>query len=99
MTRRRALALALTTAGAMAVAAPAAGAAVSPASVTFGANSVDVQDLGATANTVRFTMHVTNPDTTRLFIDIRGHGHSRIALGNTAALGVPHAVYNDVSTD
>src|SRR5690242_15129766 len=99
MTKRRAIALALTAAGALAVSAPAAGAAVAPSTVTFGANSVDIQDLGAASDTVRFTMHVTNPDTTRVFVDIHGLGHSRIALGNAAALGVSHAVYNDVSTD
>jgi hypothetical protein len=98
MLRRRSLALALTTAAAVAVSAPAA-EAVTNTTLTFGAGSVVVQDQGAAFNTVRFTIRATNPATTRVFVDIHGLGHSRIALGTPAALGVPHAVYNDVSTD
>jgi opacity protein-like surface antigen len=98
MLRRRSLALALTTAAAIAVSAPAA-EAVTNTTLTFGAGTVQVQDQGAAFNTVRFTIRATNPATTRVFVDIHGLGHSRIALGTPAALGVAHAVYNDVSTD
>ena len=44
-------------------------------------------------------MRAPNPNTTRLFIDTHGTGRAYIALGNPTALGVAHAVYNNVSTD
>src|SRR3954452_5887628 len=98
MLRRRSLALALTTAGTLAVAAPAADA-VTNTTLTFCGGTVQVVGQGPAANTVRFTIRAASPATTRVFVDIHGLGHSRIALGTPAALGVPHAVYNDVSTD
>src|SRR4051794_11808075 len=76
MLRRRSLALALTTAGALAVSAPAADA-VTNTTLTFGGGTVQVQDQGPTVNTVRFTIRATNPATTRVFVDIHGLGHSR----------------------
>jgi hypothetical protein len=98
MTRRRLLGLALVTGGALALPAPAA-LAVQDTTLTFGGGTVEVQDLGPASNTVRFTMRVANPNTTRLFVDTHGIGRAYIALGNPTALGVAHAVYNDVSTD
>ena len=98
MTRRRWLGLAVATGGMLALAAPAAQAA-QDTTLTFAAGTVEVQDLGVTSNTVRFTMRTPNPNTTRLFIDTHGTGRAYIALGNPTALGVAHAVYNNVSTD
>jgi hypothetical protein len=98
MTRRRLLGLALVTGGALTLPAPTA-LAVQDTTLTFGAGTVEVRDLGPTSNTVRFTMRVANPNTTRLFVDTHGTGRGYIALGNPTALGVAHAVYNDVSTD
>jgi hypothetical protein len=98
MTRRRWLGLAVATGGALALPAPAA-LAVQDTTLTFGGGTVEVRDLGAASNTVRFTLRVANPNTTRLFIDTHGTGRAYIALGNPTALGVAHAVYNDVSTD
>src|SRR4029079_11681552 len=60
--------------------------------------TVRVVDTGPTADTVRFTMTVPDPATTRLFVDIKGKGEGYITLGSPAALGVSHAVYNQVST-
>ena len=100
MTRRRWLAMAVSIGSAFALVAPAAQAAQNSTLTFAGIGAVDVQDLGPASNTVRFTMHdLATPDATRLFIDTHGTGHAYIALGNTAALGVAHAVYNDVSTD
>lgn len=98
MTRRRWLGLAVATGGALALMAPPA-LAVQDTTLTFAAGTVEVRDLGAASNTVRFTLRVANPNTTRLFIDTHATGHAYIALGNPTALGVAHAVYNDVSTD
>ena len=97
MTRRRWLALAVATGGTLALSAPAAQATVDT-TLTFGAGTVRVVDTGPTADTVRFTMTVANPATTRLFVDIKGKGEGYITLGSLAALGVAHAVYNQVST-
>src|SRR6476659_4088308 len=98
MTIRRWLGLAVATGSTLALAAPAAQAA-QDTTLAFGSGTVEVQALGVGSNTVRFTMRTTNPDTTRLFIDTHGTGRAYIALGNPTALGVAHAVYNDVSTD
>ncbi|MEA2382323.1 MAG: hypothetical protein QOH72_2294 [Solirubrobacteraceae bacterium] len=93
---RRLLALALTTAGAVAVSAPAAEAAIDT-TLTFPAGTVRVVDPSpASANEVRFT--IPNTPTTRAFVDIRGRGEAHIALGSPEALGVPHAVYTTQST-
>lgn len=97
MTRRRWLALAVAAGGTLALSAPAAQATVDT-TLTFGAGTVRVVDTGPTADTVRFTMTVANPATTRLFVDIKGKGEGYITLGSLAALGVAHAVYNQVST-
>ena len=97
MTRRRWLGLAVATGGTLALSAPAAQATVDT-TLTFGAGTVRVVDTGPTADTVRFTMTVANPATTRLFVDIKGKGEGYITLGSLAALGVAHAVYNQVST-
>jgi hypothetical protein len=84
----------------LALSAPAAHAAQTTPLTFAGIGAVDVQDLGPGSNTVRFTMHdLASPDTTRLFIDTHGLGRAYIALGNITALGVAHAVYNDVSTE
>jgi hypothetical protein len=100
MNRRRWMAAAVSIGGVFAACAPAAQAAQETPLTFTGVGSVDVQDLGPASNTVRFTMHdMASPDTTRLFIDTHGLGRAYIALGNPAALGVAHAVYNDVSTD
>ena len=100
MIRCRWLAAAVSIGSVLALSAPAAHAAQTTPLTFAGIGSVDVQDLGPASNTVRFTMHdLASPDTTRLFIDTHGTGHAYIALGNTVALGVAHAVYNDVSTD
>jgi hypothetical protein len=97
MTKRRWLGLVAATGGTLALSAPAAQATVDT-TLTFGAGTVHVVDTGPTADTVRFTMAVANPATTRLFIDIKGKGEGYITLGSQAALGVAHAVYNQVST-
>jgi hypothetical protein len=93
---RRSLALALTTAGLVAVSAPAAEAATDT-TLSFAAGTVRVQDPSpVSADEVRFTM--PNTPTTRAFVDIRGQGEAHIALGSAEALGVPHAVYTTQST-
>ena len=79
MTRRRWLGLAVATGGTLALAAPAAQAA-QDTPLTFAAGTVEVQDLGVTSNTVRFTMRAPNPNTARLFIDTYGTGRACIAL-------------------
>jgi hypothetical protein len=99
--RRRiagAAAASLSLIGALVLSAPAAHA-VTDTTLTFAAGTVQIQDQGPTINTVRFTMRVANPATTRAFVDTHGTGHGYIALGSAAAFGVAHAVYNDVSTD
>jgi len=98
MTKRRWLGLVVATGGTLALSAPAA-QATQDTTLRFGAVTVEVQDLGVSSNTVRFTMRTTSPNTTRLFIDTHGTGRAYIALGNPTALGVAHAVYNNVSTD
>jgi hypothetical protein len=97
MNTRRALALALTTAGALVAFAPAA-AQAAPVSLTFPAGMVTVDDPGPASNTVQFTM--PNSDTTRAFIKTStgAQAGARIALGNATALGVPFAVYTEQST-
>src|SRR5689334_12827739 len=97
MTKRRWLGLVVATGGTLALSASAAQATVDT-TLTFGAGTVHVVDTGPTADTVRFTMTVANPATTRLFVDIKGKGEGYITLGSQAALGVAHAVYNQVST-
>ena len=96
MIRRRWLAMAVSIGSAFALLAPAAQAAVDE-TLTFGTDTVRVVDTGPSSDTVRFTMSVAAPATTRLFVDIKGKGEGYITLGTPAALGVAHAVYNTVS--
>jgi hypothetical protein len=88
----------LSTLGALALSAPAA-QAVTNTTLTFGAGTVQIEDQGPAFDTVRFTMRVANPATTRVFVDTHATGRGYIALGSPTALGVAHAVYNDVSTE
>jgi hypothetical protein len=96
MIQCRWLAMAVSIGGVLALFAPAAQATVDQ-TLAFGADTVRVVDTGPTSDTVRFTMSVAAPATTRLFIDIKGKGEGYITLGTPAALGVAHAVYNTVS--
>ena len=98
MTRRRWLGLAVATGGVLALAAPAAQAA-QDTPLTFAAGTVEVQDLGVTSNTVRFTMRALEPEHDA---PVRGHARHRAGLHRARQLDrarVAHAVYNNVSTD